>query len=239
MREAGRILGVVLAEVEKAVRPGLSTLDLDELAEKIMKEHGVIPAFKGYHGFPNTICANINEEVVHGIPNRRPLAEGDLLTVDCGVILDGFYSDSAITAAVGGKTNPEAEKLIKTAYKALDRAIEAVKPGIRTNQISKVIETVVNKEGFGIVHELSGHGIGQNLHEDPFVLNYYEKKLGPVLQAGMTLAIEPIITMGSPRIKTLSDGWTVVTRDGSWAAQVEHTVAITEKGAEILTKRPK
>lgn len=238
MKEAGRILGIILAELEKQIKPGVTTLELDALAEKMMKEYKVIPAFKGYNGFPNCICSNINEQVVHGIPDNTPITEGDLVTIDCGVILDEFYSDSAITVAAG-KTSPQAEKLLKTAYKALDRAIAIIKPGIRTNQIGKVIQDIVEKEGFGIVKELSGHGIGKQLHEDPYVLNYYESHLGPLLQVGMTLAIEPIITLGSPRTKTLSDGWTIVTKDGSWAAQVEHTIAITEKGAEILTKRPK
>ena len=238
MKEAGRILGIVLAELEKIIKPGISTLELDSFAEQLMAKYHVIPAFKGYHGFPNTLCTNINEQVVHGIPDRRTLKDGDLLTIDCGVILDNFYSDSAISVAVG-KVSPETEKLIKTAYNALDSAIEIIKPGIRTNLIGKTIEKIVLKAGFGVVHELSGHGIGQGLHEDPYVLNYEEKHLGPILQPGMTLAIEPIITIGSPKIKTLSDGWTIVTKDGSWAAQVEHTIAITEKGAEILTKRPR
>jgi methionyl aminopeptidase len=238
MRDAGKILGEILAELEKHIKPGITTEELDQIAEKMMTERGVKPAFKGYHGFPASICTCVNDEVVHGIPNNLPLEEGDLLTIDSGVILDGFYSDSAITVGVG-KIKPEAQKLIDTATKALEKAMAIARPGIRTNALSRAIEETVRKQGFDIVKELSGHGIGVALHEDPYILNYEEEHLGPILQAGMTFAIEPIITLGSARIKTLKDGWTIVTKDGSLAVQVEHTIAITEKGAEILTKRPK
>lgn len=238
MRAAGKILGEVLAELEKRIKPGITTKELDQIAEKMMLDAGTIPAFKDYKGFPASICTCINDEVVHGIPNNIPLEEGDLLTIDAGVILEGFYSDSAITVGVG-KIKPEAQKMIDTATKALEKAIATARPGIRTNELSRAIEETIRKQGFGIVKELSGHGIGVALHEDPYILNYEEDHLGPIIQVGMTFAIEPIITLGSPKIKTLSDGWTIVTKDGSLAVQVEHTIAITEKGAEILTKRPK
>jgi len=238
MRAAGKILGEILGELEKRIKPGVTTLELDAVAEQMMKEKSVTPAFKGYKGFPDSICAWINDEVVHGIPNNLPIQEGDLVTIDCGVVLDKFYSDLAITVGVG-KIKPEAQKLIDTAYKALEKAIAVARPGIRTNLLSRAIEETVLKQGFGIVAELSGHGIGLALHEDPYILNYEEDHLGPIIQPGMTFAIEPIITLGSPKIKTLSDDWTIVTKDGSLAVQVEHTIAITEKGAEILTKRPK
>lgn len=238
MRAAGKILGEVLAELEKHIKPGVTTEELDRIAEKMMAANGVIPAFKGYKGFPASICTCVNDEVVHGIPNNLPLEEGDLLTIDAGVILDGFFSDSAITVGVG-KIKPQAQKLIDTATKALEKAIATARPGIRTNLLSRAIEETVHKQGFGIVKELSGHGIGVALHEDPYILNYEEEHLGPIIQVGMTFAIEPIITLGSAKIKTLRDGWTIVTKDGSLAVQVEHTIAITEKGAEVLTKRPK
>ena len=238
MRKAGAILGQILAELERRVRPGITTLELDKLAERMMHDMGVKPAFKGYRGFPASLCTCLNEQVVHAIPDDTILQEGDLLTIDSGVILDGFYSDSAITVPVG-RIKPRAQKMIDTATKALNEAISVARPGIRTNVLSRTIEEIVRAEGFGIVLELSGHGIGKSLHEDPYILNYEEEHPGPTLQPGMTLAIEPIITLGSPKIKTLRDGWTIVTKDGSLAVQVEHTIAITEKGAEILTKRPK
>lgn len=238
MRESGRILGIILAEIEKMVKPGITTLEIDQYAEKRMREFDVRPAFKGFNGFEYCICANVNEQVVHGIPNQVALQEGDILTVDCGVIFQGFYSDSAITVPVG-KVAPDILHFIETGYRALDKAIDVIRPGIRTNQISQAIENTIKKEHFSIVRDLSGHGIGKELHEDPYILNYKERHLGPILQPGMVFAIEPIITMGKSETITLPDGWTIVTRDKSLATQVEHTVAVTENGAEILTIRPK
>jgi methionyl aminopeptidase len=175
---------------------------------------------------------------VHGIPGERIIAEGDLVTVDCGVSLNGMITDSAITVGAG-KLSAENQKLLRTAEKALLKAVEIARPGIRTSEISKIIEKTVRKEGFGIVEDLTGHGVGFELHEDPYIFNFYNGKPGPLLQIGMTLAIEPIITAGSPKTKTLADKWTIVTKDGRAAVQVEHTIAITKKGCEILTKRPK
>lgn len=237
MRESGRILGEILATLEKMIEPGISGLDLDAKAAEMMKKYQVEPSFKGYQGFPNVICSNINDQVVHGIPTDRKLNEGDIITIDCGVIVEGFHSDSAITRGVG-QISPELQKLIKTGEKALEKGINKAGPNVRVGQISAVIEDTVIKEGYSIVHELVGHGIGQKLHEDPPVPNHREKSLGPMLQPGMTIAIEPIICMGNSRLKLLRDGWTYVTEDGSMAVQAEHTIAITQKGAEILTKRP-
>lgn len=238
MREGGKILGLILAELEKMVKPGISSLDLDKKAEDLMKEYKVKPAFKGYHGFPNVICTNVNDEVVHGIPNNRLLKEGDIITIDCGVIHGELYTDSAITVAVG-KISPEIKKFIDIGYKALNKAIEAAKPGVRISTLSGIIQDIVEKNGYSIVRDLVGHGIGLELHEDPNIPNFRDSEIGPLLQVGMTIAIEPIITMGNFKVKTLSDGWTIVTKDKSLAVQVEHTIAITEKGSEILTKRPK
>lgn len=240
MRVAGKILGQVLSELETYIAPGMTTLQVDQFAEKRIIELGGIPAFKGYHGFPATICANVNEQVVHGIPNNYVLQENDIFTVDCGVIFKNFYSDSAITLVIGNNPNPEKKAFVDTAYRALDAAIDSIKPGVNTNVISAAIESIIKPAGYSIVRDLSGHGIGTNLHEDPYILNFHDQKEpGVTLQPGMTLAIEPIITMGKGDIITLSDNWTIVSKDRSLAAQVEHTVLITEQGAEILTKRAK
>jgi methionyl aminopeptidase len=239
MKKSGEILGTVLYELKNTIRAGQSTLEIDQLAETIIHDLGGHPTFKGYQGFPASICISINEEVVHGIPSAdRIIQEGDMVTIDCGVTYNGMITDSAITVSIG-KATPQAQKLLQTATKALDKAISLARPGLRTTELSKAIESVVRKEGFGIVENLSGHGVGFSLHEDPYILNFYNQEPGPVMQTGMTFAIEPIITLGSPRTKTLKDGWTIVTKDGSLAVQVEHTIAITEKGAEILTKQPK
>ena len=237
MREGGKILGLILHELAMEIEPGITTLELDTKAEELMKKYKVKPSFKGYKGFPNVICACINEEVVHGIPNNRKLKEGDIITIDCGVIHGDFHTDSAITIGVG-KIDPKTEKFIKTCEKALSKAIETVRPGIRVRDISKIIQKTIEKNGYSVIRDLIGHGIGHNLHEDPQIPNFVDDEPGPILQAGMTIAIEPIISMGNYGIKLLHDGWTYVTKDGSLSAQVEHSIAITEKGAEILTKRP-
>ena len=237
MREGGKILGIVLYELGKMVAPGITTADLDRKAEQLMKEFGVQASFKGYHGYPATICVSINEEVVHGIPGPRKIKEGDIVTIDCGVLHLGFHTDSAITKAAG-KTDEKSHLLIATAEKALVKAIETVRPGVRVGAISGIIQDTVEKNGFSVIRDLVGHGIGQKLHEDPQIPNFRDKDPGPILQPGMTIAIEPIIAMGNYEVKILRDGWTFVTRDGSRSAQVEHTLVVTEKGAEILTKRP-
>lgn len=234
MRESGKVLALILHELEKMVEPGITALELDNKAAELMKQYQVKPGFKGYQGFPNVLCANINDQVVHGIPSATPFKLGDIVTIDCGVIYDSFNSDSAFTKGVGA-IKPEVEKFLKTAEKALQKAIEAARPGIRVNIISGIVQDIVEKNGYTIIKDLIGHGVGLKLHEDPPVPNFRYKDPGPILQPGMTIAIEPIITMGNGKIKTLKDGWTIVTVDGSLATQVEHTIAITEKGCEILT----
>ncbi len=239
MKKSGEILGFVLYEVEQFIKPGQSTWEIDQFAENLILKLGGETVFKGYHGFPATTCISVNEEVVHGIPKKEKIIkEGDVITVDCGVNYKGLITDSAITVGVG-KIDVKLEKLINTAYKALEKGIQTAKPGIRTTEISKAIESVVNKEGYGIVEDLSGHGVGLQLHEDPYILNYYDGEPGPLIKEGMTFAIEPIITLKSNKTKTLSDKWTIITKDNLPAVQVEHTIVITSNGAEILTKRPK
>lgn len=237
MREGGKILGLILHEIEKMIAPGVTTRQLNEKTEQLMIHYEVKPSFKGYNGFPSAICASINEQVVHGIPGNHVIKDGDLITIDCGVFHKGFHSDSAITKGVG-KIEPYKQKFIDTAEKALKKAIESARPGIRVRHISGIIQDIVEKEGYSPIRDLVGHGVGRNLHEDPCVFNFREDSPSPILQEGMTIAIEPIISMGGYEIKTLRDGWTMVTADGSLAAQVEHTILITERGCETLTKRP-
>lgn len=237
MREGGKMLGMILNELEKMLQEGVCGLEIDEKATTLMKQYGVLPSFKGYGGFPNVICFNVNDKVVHGIPNREPLKNGDIATIDCGIIHKNFHTDSAIAKGIG-IISPELQKFLNTAEKALQKGIETVKPGIRVREIGKAVQGTVEKMGYSIVRDLTGHGIGKNLHEDPFVPNFRDNNHSPVLQPGMTIAIEPIIAIGSGAIKTLKDNWTIVTTDGSYATQVEHTILVTSKGAEILTKRP-
>lgn len=237
MREGGKILGQILHELERMIKPGVRCDEINEKTEQLMKSYKVIPSFKGYKGFPSVVCTCVNENVVHAIPNQYELKEGDIITIDCGVLHKGFHTDSAITVGVG-KINNEAQKLINTAEKALKKAIEILRPGVRVRTISGIIEDIIEKKGYSVIYDLTGHGIGKNLHEDPIIPNFRDEDLGPMLQEGMTIAIEPIFSMGNPEIKLLRDGWTYVTLDRSLSIQVEHTIAITEKGAEILTKRP-
>lgn len=237
MREGGKILGMILSELEKMLQEGVCGLEIDQKAELLMKQYSVLPSFKGYRGFPNVICFNVNDQVVHGIPGKEPLKNGDIVTIDCGVIHRDFHTDSAIAKGIG-MINPELEKFLNTAEKALQKGIEAAKPGARIRRVSGAIQDIVEKNGYSVVRDLAGHGIGKSLHEDPYVPNFRDNYHGPILQVGMTIAIEPIFTMGNGKVKTLMDNWTIVTADGSYATQVEHTVLITQKGAEILTKRP-
>lgn len=237
MREGGKILGEILFELEKMVQPGITTGELDEKAEDLMRKYGVKASFKGYQGFPACLCTSVNEQVVHGIPGPYVLKDGDIITIDCGVFHKGFHTDSAITKGVG-IIKPEHQKFLNTVEKSLKKTIEAARPGIRVMHLSGIIQDTVEKEGYSPVRDMVGHGVGQNLHEDPCVFNFRANEPSPILQPGMTIAVEPIIAMGNHRIKTLRDGWTTVTCDGSLAAQVEHTLAITQKGCEILTARP-
>jgi methionyl aminopeptidase len=237
MRAAGRLVGEVLTALTPKVAPGVTTAELDEIAEKLIIDAGAIPAFKGYHGYPATICASINEEVIHGIPSgHRMLQEGDILSIDVGASLDGYFGDSAITLPVGA-VSEEAANLLRVTEEALYKAIEVVKPGGRVSDIGHAVQRHVEAYGFSVVREFVGHGIGQRMHEEPQVPNYGEAGRGPRLAEGMVLAIEPMVNAGKPAVKVLSDGWTAVTRDKSLSAHFEHTVAVMASGAWILTAR--
>jgi methionyl aminopeptidase len=237
MREAGRLVGEVLTELSAKVAPGVSTAELDELAEKRIKQSGATPAFKGYHGYPATICASINDEVIHGIPSgRRVLAEGDVISIDVGASLDGYFGDSAITLPVG-RVSEQAATLLRVTEESLYLAIERARPGCRVSDIGHAVQRHVEAFGFSVVREFVGHGIGVRMHEEPQVPNYGEPGHGPRLAEGMVLAIEPMVNAGKPAVKVLADGWTAVTRDTSLSAHFEHTVAVTAGEPWILTAR--
>jgi methionyl aminopeptidase len=237
MRAAGRLVGEVLTELSGLVAPGVTTADLDAAAEKRIRQAGAAPAFKGYHGYPATICASINEEVIHGIPSgRRVLNEGDVISIDVGASLDGYFGDSAVTLAVGRVSEPAAT-LLRVTEESLYKAIERVKVGGRVSDIGHAVQKHVEAFGFSVVREFVGHGIGQRMHEEPQVPNYGEPGRGPRLAEGMVLAIEPMVNAGKPAVKVLADGWTAVTRDASLSAHFEHTVAVTADGPWILTAR--
>ncbi|NQU43295.1 type I methionyl aminopeptidase [bacterium] len=236
MRDAGRKLARVREELAKAVGPGITTLDLDRQAREMIEDMGARPAFLGYRGYPATICASVNEEVVHGIPSAgRKLNEGDLISLDVGLIHEGFYSDTAITVAVGQVT-PEIERLIGTTREALKAGIEAARAGNRLGDVSAAIQNQVESSGFSVVREYTGHGIGREMHEEPRIKNYGRPDSGLRLRAGMVLALEPMVNIGVWNTRVLDDEWTVVTADGKPSAHFEHTIAVTENGAEILTK---
>jgi methionyl aminopeptidase len=240
MREAAKIVATVLKEISQMVEPGMTTADLDAHAEKRIREMGATPSFKGYHGFPGSICSSINNEVVHGIPNpKKVIRNGDVLKVDTGAYYQGFHGDSCITIAVGEVT-PEAAKLIRVAEEALYKGISQVKAGNYLLDLAGAIQDHVEANGFCIVEDFTGHGVGRNLHEEPSVFNVRTREMPNVkLRAGMTLAIEPIVNAGSKRTRILADRWTAVTVDNSLSAQFEHTVLVTEDGYEILTDRSK
>ena len=237
MREAGRLVGEVLTELAAAVAPGISTADLDALAEKRIRQAGAVPAFKGYHGYPATICASVNDEVIHGIPSgRRVLNEGDVISIDVGAQLNGYFGDSAVTLPVG-MISEEAATLLRVTEESLYKAIETARPGNRVSDIGHVVQKHCEAYGFSIVREFVGHGIGQKMHEEPQVPNYGQPGHGPRLAEGMVLAIEPMVNAGTAAVKVLADGWTAVTRDGGLSAHFEHTVAITADAPWILTAR--
>lgn len=235
MRDAGRIVAGALSELAKAVRPGVTTGELDRLAEEFIIKNGARPAFKGLYGFPATICASVNEEVVHGIPGFKKLENGDIIGIDIGVELNGYYGDSAVTLPVG-EVSPEVEKLLRVTEESLYVGIAQAREGNRLSDISHAIQTYVESHGFSVVRDFVGHGIGRSMHEEPQVPNFGKPGRGPRLKAGMTLAIEPMVNMGSYEVKTLPDNWTVVTLDGSLSAHFEHTVAVTDGEPEILTR---
>lgn len=235
MRASGRILREVHNAIAPVVQPGATTMDLENAAAASIAEFGVQAAFKGYHGYPAALCTSVNEEVVHGIPNaKRVLKDGDIVSIDCGVILDGFYSDAAVTYAVGASTDLT-RRLLNTTEASLHAAIAQAQIGGRLGDISAAVQEICEAEGFGVVRDFVGHGIGRNMHEDPQVPNFGPRGKGPRLKAGMVLAIEPMINAGSPEVRVLKDGWTAVTVDGSYSAHFEHTVAITKDGPLILT----
>jgi methionyl aminopeptidase len=241
MRAAGLVVAKALADVVAAVRPGVSTGELDELAEQTIRDAGAVPSFLGYHGYPATICASVNQQIVHGIPSREQvLADGDLISVDCGAILDGWHGDSAVTVAVG--TVSDVDLALSDATRtAMEAGIKAIHADARLTDISHAIEESIHATEratgakYGIVREYGGHGIGTSMHMEPFLPNYGKPGKGPRLRVGMAIAIEPMLTLGSPGTEELADGWTVVTADGSRAAHWEHTVAITEDGPWVLT----
>jgi methionyl aminopeptidase len=235
MEVANRIVAEILAEVKAQVRPGVETGVLNELAEELCRRRRVKPAFKGYRGYQHALCVAVNEEVVHGIPGSRVLKPGDLVSLDFGVLADGFYGDAALTVAVGEVT-PQARLLMQATEEALYAGIEQVKAGGRLSDISHAVQTRVERYGFAVIRQFVGHGIGRSLHEDPQIPNFGPPGRGPVLKPGMTLAIEPMTAAGTWQVKILEDGWTAVTADGSLAAHFEHTVALTEKGVLILSR---
>ena len=235
MKQAGVIVAKLLDRLRAAAVPGATTQALDEIAQRTIKEMGGQAAFKGYRGFPASICTSINEEVVHGIPGKRVLQEGDIIGMDVGASVNGYYADAAITGGVGN-ISKEKQRLIDVTTEALNRAIKAARVGNRLSDISHAVQSYVESQGYSVVREFVGHGIGARLHEEPQVPNYGEPGMGPELKAGMAIAIEPMVNEGGPQVKVLDDGWTAVTADHKPSAHMEHTIAITENGTEVITR---
>jgi methionyl aminopeptidase len=237
MRRSGRIVRQVLDTVKDAVAPGVSTMELERLAERKIRDLGAKPAFKGYYDYPCVLCTSVNNEIVHGIPSeRRVLKEGDIVSIDTGVVLDGYYGDAAITVPVGDGVSPEKQKLLDVTRDSLLRGIEAAVIGNTVGDVGAAVQKVVESNGFSVVREFVGHGIGTKLHEDPQVPNYGIPGHGPKLRDGMVLAIEPMVNVGRPETRVLDDKWTAVTEDGSLSAHFEHCVAVTKNGPVILTE---
>lgn len=234
MRRAGQVVAETLRDLRHLVEPGVSTRDLDAYAEKKIRSTGAYPTFKGYHGYPASICASVNDEVVHGIPSDRKLVEGDLIKIDCGATLEGYVGDAAISVAVG-KVSEEVEKLADATRESLFKAVEKMVPGNRLYDVSHAVQEYVEALGYSVVRDYCGHGIGQRMHEDPQVPNYGRPGTGPSLKEGWVLAIEPMVNLGAHHVSVDSDGWTVRTRDGSFSSHYEHTIAITEDGPVVLT----
>lgn len=235
MRHAGKIVALTHQELKKYIVPGVTTKELDTIAESFIRKHDAIPSFKGYNGFRGSICASVNQELVHGIPGKRVLEEGDIISIDIGAKYNGYHGDSAWTYAVG-EIDEETQRLLDVTEESLSRGLKEAKPGVRLSNISHAIQTYVEANKFSIVKEYVGHGVGQDLHEDPQIPHYGPPNKGPRLKPGMVLAVEPMVNAGSRYVKTLEDNWTVVTQDGKMCAHFEHTIAITESGFEILTK---
>jgi methionyl aminopeptidase len=234
MRKAGRIVAETLKVIEEKIKPGVTTAEIDQVAEEYILSRDSIPGFKGYRGFPASVCISIDDEVVHGIPGRRVLQEGEIVSIDLGTIVDGYYGDAAATFPVG-EISEEKRKLLEVTRRSLEIGLARVKAGNRLGKVSASIQQFVESNGFSVVRELVGHGIGKNLHEDPQVPHFGPEDSGPVMEKGMVLAIEPMVNTGDYKISQKSDGWTIVTADGSPSAHFEHTVAVAEDGADILT----
>ncbi|MCD6555071.1 MAG: type I methionyl aminopeptidase [Chloroflexi bacterium] len=235
MREAGRIVAVVLALLREKIAPGVTTEELNALAEETILKHGAVPSFKGYRGYPAALCVSVNEEVVHGIPGSRVINEGDLVSMDVGTIYKGFQGDAAITVAVG-EVSPAARRLLEVTAGALEAGIAQCRAGQHMGDVSAAIQNYAESRGFSVVREYTGHGIGRKMHEDPQIPNFGEPGRGALLRPGMTFALEPMVTMGTWRTRVLDNGWTVVTLDGQLSAHFEHTIAVTDDEPEILTR---
>ena len=234
MREAGRIVAAVLADMAEAAAPDVTTAELNDRAERLIRKMGAVPSFKGYHGYPAAICTSLNEQIVHGIPDGRRLKEGDIVSIDVGTIYKGYQGDAAVTLPVG-RISPEARALLDVTQAALSVGIAQARAGLRTGDISSAIQRSVEDKGFSVVREYTGHGIGSAMHEDPQIPNFGRPGTGHALRAGMTFALEPMVNAGTWKTRVLGDGWTVVTEDGRLSAHFEHTVAVTEGEPEVLT----
>ncbi len=234
MRESNRILAHLFDHIRNMIQPGITTLELDQEAEAFIRSHGAMPAFKGYRGFPSTLCTSVNDEVVHGIPSPNVLREGDIISIDVGALHEGFYSDAARTFPVGN-ISKQARNLIDVTRKSLEAGISQAVPGNRVSDISAAVQKVVESAGFSVVRDFVGHGVGKSLHEGPQIANFGKRGKGPVIQEGMTFAIEPMVNQGSWRVKIEGDGWTVVTADGSLSAHFEDSIAVTKNGPIVLS----
>jgi len=236
MRPACRAVAVTLRKLREYVKVGMTTMDLDRFAAGCLRDMKAKPAFLGYHGYPATLCVSVNDEIIHGIPNaKRVLRDGDVVSMDMGAYVDGFYGDAAVTVGVG-RVSGGAARLMEVTERSLEEGLKRVKPGARLGDVSSAIGEYAEANGMGVIQEFTGHGVGRKLHEDPSIPNYGMPGTGPVLKVGMTLAIEPMLSLGDPDLVVLKDGWTAVTEDGSLSAHFEHSVAVTKDGCEILTK---
>ncbi|MBI3541403.1 MAG: type I methionyl aminopeptidase [Deltaproteobacteria bacterium] len=235
IRRASKVVGEIIAELEPMIKPGVTTKEIDKKAEELMRKKESIPAFKGYRGYPAVLCTSINEEVVHGIPSHRELKEGDVIGIDCGVIIDGFYGDSARTFPVG-KIDAESQRLLDVTRESLYRGIRQMVVGNRLHDISWAVQSYAEENGYSVVRDFVGHGIGRSLHEEPQVPNFGTPHTGTRLSVGMVFAIEPMVNQGAHEVRVLEDGWTTVTKDGKYSAHFEHTIALTDKGFEILSE---